>query len=434
MSTSRRMSPFRAAIGPGLLMAGAAVGVSHLVQSTRAGADFGLLLLPLVLLACLFKFPFLEFGPRYYAATGNNLLVGYLQLGRWALGLFTIITVGTMFIILAVVTVVTAGLAGLVLGVDTSPAVLSLGVLAACGFLLVLGHYRGLDLAMKMIISTLAVSTLAAVAFALGDHSDWSGISGVHLAPQVWTAAGFAFLLALIGWMPIPIESSVWHSLWSEERARATGQRPTLKLAQTDFALGYISATVLAAAFLLLGALLMFASGTQFSNSAVGFSAQLVDLYATSLGEWSRPLIAVAALTTMFSTTLAVADAYPRVMTAILRIARNSPAPAATGSNQAFAATRDRDRVYLGLLLLIMGGAWLIIYAAGPRFTQMIDFATILSFLAAPILAWMNLRVVTDSHMPEEARPGPLLTAFSWLSLAFAISFTLIWIGWRILA
>jgi len=31
-------STLRSAIGPGLLMAGAAIGVSHLVQSTRAGA------------------------------------------------------------------------------------------------------------------------------------------------------------------------------------------------------------------------------------------------------------------------------------------------------------------------------------------------------------------------------------------------------------
>ena len=29
------------AIGPGLIWAGAAIGVSHLVQSTRAGADYG---------------------------------------------------------------------------------------------------------------------------------------------------------------------------------------------------------------------------------------------------------------------------------------------------------------------------------------------------------------------------------------------------------
>ena len=37
------------AIGPGILFAGAAVGVSHLVQSTRAGAGYGFALLGLVL-------------------------------------------------------------------------------------------------------------------------------------------------------------------------------------------------------------------------------------------------------------------------------------------------------------------------------------------------------------------------------------------------
>ena len=37
-------------LGPGLLFAGAAIGVSHLVQSTRAGADFGLGLLWVLLL------------------------------------------------------------------------------------------------------------------------------------------------------------------------------------------------------------------------------------------------------------------------------------------------------------------------------------------------------------------------------------------------
>ena len=32
---------FLQSLGPGLLFAGAAIGVSHLVQSTRAGAEFG---------------------------------------------------------------------------------------------------------------------------------------------------------------------------------------------------------------------------------------------------------------------------------------------------------------------------------------------------------------------------------------------------------
>ena len=41
-------------LGQGLLFAGAAIGVSHLVQSTRAGADFGFgLIWALILLSLI---------------------------------------------------------------------------------------------------------------------------------------------------------------------------------------------------------------------------------------------------------------------------------------------------------------------------------------------------------------------------------------------
>ena len=45
-------------LGPGLLFAGAAIGVSHLVQSTRAGADFGWGLGWALVLVNVFKYPF----------------------------------------------------------------------------------------------------------------------------------------------------------------------------------------------------------------------------------------------------------------------------------------------------------------------------------------------------------------------------------------
>lgn len=51
------------ALGPGLIWAGASIGVSHLVQSTRAGADFGFQLVWVVVLANLLKYPFLNLVP-----------------------------------------------------------------------------------------------------------------------------------------------------------------------------------------------------------------------------------------------------------------------------------------------------------------------------------------------------------------------------------
>ena len=54
---------FWRSFGPGLMWAGAAIGVSHLVQSTRAGAVAGFGLAGTILLALILKYPFFEFGP-----------------------------------------------------------------------------------------------------------------------------------------------------------------------------------------------------------------------------------------------------------------------------------------------------------------------------------------------------------------------------------
>ena len=53
------------ALGPGILMASAAVGGSHIVSSDIAGAMYGWSLLLLVILANLFKYSLFRFGAAY---------------------------------------------------------------------------------------------------------------------------------------------------------------------------------------------------------------------------------------------------------------------------------------------------------------------------------------------------------------------------------
>ena len=65
-------------LGPGLLFAGAAIGVSHLVQSTRAGAEFGFGFIWALLLINVVKYPFFQFGPRcfkFFPKTGVLFLI-----------------------------------------------------------------------------------------------------------------------------------------------------------------------------------------------------------------------------------------------------------------------------------------------------------------------------------------------------------------------
>jgi len=415
-------STLRNAIGPGLLMAGAAVGVSHLVQSTRAGAEYGVALLAVILVGCALKYPFLEFGPRYAAATGEHMIRGYRRLGKWPLGLFMFLTVSTMFVVLASVTIVTAGLAGSLFGIDTSVPVLAFFTLLLCALILLVGHYRGLDLLMKIIMATLSLATLVAVALAAGQRPEWGTLMPSLAESQLLSGTGLAFMLALLGWMPIPLDAAAWHSIWTLERAGQTGIRPSIAHATADFTIGYLGAVVLATAFMLLGALVMYGSDQSLAGSAVGFSTQLIAMYTSSLGEWARPLIAAAALATMLSTTLAVADAYPRVLRTFLEIGQTNPE-----------AGRGRHQVrYVGGMLLTMTGAWLIIALFGQHFTLLIDFTTTIAFLTAPVIAWLNLKLLTGPHTPAGARPGATMRYTAWAGLAFLTLFSLVWLGWRV--
>jgi Mn2+/Fe2+ NRAMP family transporter len=94
-------------LGPGLLFAAAAIGVSHLVQSTRAGADFGWGLIWALILVNIFKYPFFQYGPRYAMATGESLLDGYYKVGKVFLITYFILNLATMFTIQTAVTIVT---------------------------------------------------------------------------------------------------------------------------------------------------------------------------------------------------------------------------------------------------------------------------------------------------------------------------------------
>jgi len=250
-----------------------------------------------------------------------------------------------------------------------------------------------------------------------GPVGDWS-----HTAsPSIWNAAGISFVIALMGWMPIPIDAAAWHSLWTLERARQTGYTPPLWQARLDFNIGYIGTGLLALCFVALGALVMFGTGTHFSNSGSVFAEQLIALYTNSLGAWAYPIIAACAFTAMFSTTLTVLDAHPRVC--------RHMAAQFSGGGEKMATSVG---LYRALLMAIPLCSLGVLYALGQHFTLMIDLATTLSFLTAPVLAWLNYRLVTADHVPIESQPGRAMRWLSRAGIVFLTAFALIYAGWRL--
>ena len=400
--------------GPGILFAGAAIGGSHLIQSTRAGANFGFDLLLLVILINIFKYPFFEFGHRYTAATGESILEGYAKLGKSTVWVFFIMNIFTAAINGAAVTLVTAGLCANLFGISLSPTTLSLIILAIIMVILLVGRYGMLDLVMKIMITILAITTIITVLVALGIDTGVT-VKNTIAKPDIWDTAGIAFLLALMGWMPAPIEISVWPSLWALERTKQTHYQPTVKEALIDFHLGYIGTTLMALFFVGLGAFVMFGSGETFSNNGVIFSSQLISLYTKTIGEWSRIIIGSIVFITMLSTTMTVFDAYPRTLAGSLQLLIHK--------------LSKRGKLLYTVFGIVMAIAGLLIigfFTSGLK--TLIDFATIVAFLAAPVFAIINYRVVTAPFMPEEHRPKTWLRILSWAGILFLIVFCLIFI------
>ena len=458
-----------AAFGPGLLFAGAAVGVSHLVQSTRGGAEFGLAALLVVIVSCLLKWPAFRAGPLYAAATGNSLLDGYRRRGRWTLVLFAAMTLAICFTTLAAVSMVTMGLlinlvpplgrllAGL--GLPGAPeldiAWASLALLGLVGLAIATGGYRLLERAMKVVMPILVICTIAAAAIAMPTilDRDWT------LLPDVSSGSSRSLIAAIVGWMPAPIDIAVWSSLWTLAKTRTSRSRSATKNVLVDFNVGYFGTLVLAACFVILGAAVMNGSGVAFSRSSVEFSGQVVSLYAENLGEWTRPFVGTAAFLAMLSTTVTVADGFPRAIAALLAAAfgpirptrqERDPNVVPIVIRRVLESTMDdvdkkvvpddparSDRgseggrlTYWLAFVAVAAGAGVILFCVVPQdFKRLVDFVTITSFLIAPVLVLFNHLCVTGPEMPESSRPGIIWRSWSWL--CFAV--TMIFASWYLL-
>ena len=408
-------------LGPGLLYAGAAIGVSHIVQSTRAGASYGFQLVWVVIIANLLKYPFFELGPRYAAVTGKSLLEGYESLGRWALPLFLLMTLASMFIPIAAITLVTAGIAQSIFNLPYSTVVWCFVTLGVSVLILLSGRYAVLDRITKFVVLLLSITTLTAVFLVLSKQSNLNFTH--HNQFAFHNKDDLFFLLAFMGWMPAPIEISVWHSLWTLENKKLKADKISLKEVLTDFNVGFWGTIVLALAFVCLGACLMYPTGIRFSAQAIPFSEQFIGLYTKSIGSWTYPIVAFSALATMFSTMLTCLDAYPRVTARAMNLWIGDWVERKENRSASLLMTY---RFWMGAIVL--GSGFILLFLANNMKT-LVDFATFIAFLFAPVLAGMNLMCAHKHRLQWEQLTRPFwLIALSHVGMVYLVGFSLYFI------
>ena len=251
-------------IGPGIIFAGAAIGGSHLMSSTTAGARFGFSLIVLILITNFLKYPFLLVGTRFTASTGMTLLEGFKKRNSLYLPIFLIISLVTgTFTIAAVSFVSGVLLTNIPLFSNYPPMDLSIMVLVICGFILIFGKYKALDNLSKILVSLLTILTFFAVISLLINGSLNNDLTATFFNPETspWRLSNLSFLIPLMGWMPCPVELCVWPSLWMFSKNKESKYRPSVQEAEFDFNLGYLITIITAIFFVTLGAITMYGTG-----------------------------------------------------------------------------------------------------------------------------------------------------------------------------
>ncbi len=401
------------ALGPGILMASAAVGGSHIVSSTQAGAIYGLQMAILIILINIFKYPFFRFGSQYTMENNKSLIEGYAERGKGWLVVFFALNVFSALVNTAGVGILCSAILFNIApnGFGLSMSQLTTIIIVVIWAMLLIGGYKFIDSLSKFVMTALTVATTLAVVIALFRHREYAPD---FVAPTPWRLAALPFIVSLMGWMPCPIEISAINSMWQVEKRKQI-HNLSLKDVFFDFNVGYIGTAILAVIFCALGALIQFGSGEEVLSASAAYIAQFVNMYASVFGDWSRLLITFIAFLCIFGTVLTVIDGYSRANNEALRL---------------LLGKKDSGKTSLAVWTTATSAIGLVIvYLFAGNVATMLRFAMIASFITTPVFALLNYKLVnTKEHKIEPWLKGLSIVGLVYL-FGFAVFFIVAWLS-----
>ena len=353
------------------------------------------------MLTNLFKYPFFNFSAHYTLDSGKSLIEGYAEKSRVYLWVFFIMCFLSSTISTAAVALLTAVIIKVSIpGLSLSNNVVSVLVVVSCVLILLTGRYKALDRLSKIIVVSLSITTIIAVAIAANKGMQ---MQEGFIEPSPWNMAALAFIIALMGWMPAPIEISAINSLWVTARQRH--DPVSYRDGMFDFNVGYITSAVLAVVFLALGVYVQYGSGEAVEVEKGGkYVVQLIDMYTKTIGDWARPLVGFIAFACMFGTTITVIDGYSRAVAESARLIRG----------REFFRTRE---LFAWILWTSASGIALILWF-NSALGALLKFAMISAFLTAPVFAWLNYGLVKQD---KKHRLSPMMNLLAIVGLVYLV-------------
>ncbi len=400
------MTRLMSRVGPGMMLAATAVGVSHLVYSTQAGGVYGLSLSWLIVLIVVLKYPAFRFAVDYASATGESLVTAYASIGRIALAWLAVGFFVDMFIATGAVAMVAAGLVISVFDLPFSGPQVAVAMMVLSAILLLNGKYSKAEGIVKVLVMVFSLLAIAATLIALPLIGSNGRAVFAVLTPDRSLAL---FVIAMAGWMPMPTNGAIMYSQWICEKRKLLGDAFDHRVALSDFRVGYGLTVVLALSFVAMGTAVLFDTDRVVPATAAGFASELFGIFTTVIGEWVYPLIATAGIAVIWSTQIALMDACPRVTDRLFDVIAGRPA--------------DAPSRYTRFLIAQVIGVTIMLLFLMQNFTTFLYFATSTGFIASPAIAYYNYRAVTRPDIPPQYRPSAPMIVYSWIGIVFLSAF-----------
>ena len=380
-------------VGPGLAIAATGVGAGDLMAAMLAGAEFGAVLLWVVVVGAVLKFCLNEGVARWQLATGSTLLEGWTRhLGRPFSLLFLTYLVVWSFIVAAGLMSACGMAAHAVvpaLGIRQWGIIHSLAALA----LVAAGRYGVFERLMKGLIALMVLTLTASVLIV---EVDWAAALRGLVLP-VLPAGSAATVLGLMGGIGGSV-TLLAYGYWIRERGWTGTER--IREVRMDLAVGYILTGVFGMAMLLLAAAVLGGDGAGMPEGSAGLAA---------LGEAIRGAVGGGGAAGRAAGSVFLIGVWAAVATSVLGVWQGVPYLFADflttldGSTDAPVSTTGLPyRAYLVYLAL---PPMVLLFIDRP--VWVIRLYTVTSGLFMPILAGSLLWLTTRRRLVGPLAVGP---------------------------
>ena len=401
---SKRLKTAISLLGPGIFAIGYTIGTGSVTSMAKAGADYGLGLLWVLALSCLFSGVLMTAYGRFAAVTGETTLHGiarFLPGGKWIAAFLFLGVVTAQYTCLGGILILTSGAIREAFGLNVGVFPIACAIMAMMLAFAMVGRYAFFEKVLSAFVALMALAFLASV-FATWPAPDVLARAARPLLPG--SGASLLMLAAFVG-TTMAAPTFVTRPLIIREKG----------LAADDLAKERIDSTVSASLmFVISGSIVLVATDALFARGATISSV-------LDMAETLRPLAGRFAVAIFLCGTLAagLSSVFPILMVAPLLVGD-------------WRSGRMETRSATFRVLCVIASAWgLVVPALGKNpvavtIAAQVSNVFVLPLAVAAILWLLNRRDVMGTH-----RAGLCLNAL--LALAFVFSVAVAFAGGKAL-